>query len=168
MLALKRKLRIQLKDAKRLAILGIGSPLRGDDALGLVIIEELKKFLRKQKKHLPLKLLDCGVTPENYTGEIKRFKPSHILIVDALDTGKVAGKISIIAAQKKSANTSFSTHHLPLGIFTDYLSHYLDCRIIFIGIQAKTIELGADLSSEANKSVKQVTRLIEKILVPKN
>jgi hydrogenase 3 maturation protease len=165
MLSLKRELKIRLKGAKRVAILGIGSPLRGDDALGLVLIEELKALLRKVKLPMPLKLFSCGVTPENYTGEIKKFKPGHIIIVDALDMNKEAGSISIIDAKKESVNVSFSTHALPIRIFTDYLSHYLDCRIIFIGIQAKTVEFGAHLSYEANKSVKQVTRLIEGNLI---
>lgn len=160
MLYLKRELKKSLKGAKRVAILGIGSPLRGDDALGLVLIEELKKSLRKVKKRLPLKLFSCGVTPENYTGEIKRFKPSLILIVDALDMAKEAGKISIIDAKKKSANVSFSTHGMPLKMLIDYLIQSLGCRIVAIGIQPESIEFGLSISNKVNKAIKKISNLI--------
>ncbi len=160
MLPLKRELKIRLKGAKRVAILGIGSPLRGDDALGLVIIKELKKSLSKQKKRMPLKLFSCGITPENYTGEIKKFKPSHILIVDAIDMGKVEGRINIIDARKKSANVSFSTHGLPIKMLMDYLTQSLGCRIVSIGIQPKSIEFGLSISSKVNKAIKKISNLI--------
>jgi hydrogenase 3 maturation protease len=160
MLPLKRELKIRLKGAGRVAILGIGSTLRGDDVLGLAIIEELKKVLRRVKLRLPLKLFSCGLAPENYTGEIKKFKPTHILIVDATDAGKEAGRISIIDAKKKSANASFSTHSLPIKMLIDYLTHSLDCRIVCIGIQPKSIEFGSPLSGKVNKAIKHASTLI--------
>lgn len=160
MFPLKKELKNWLKGAKRVAILGIGSPLRRDDALGLVLIKELKKSLRKQKKRMPLKLFSCGVTPENYTGEIKRFKPSHILIVDALDMAKEAGEVSIIDAKKQSANVSFSTHGMPLKMLIDYLIQSLGCRIVSIGIQPKSIELGLSISNKVNKTIKKISTLI--------
>lgn len=163
--SLKKELKIRLRGAKRVAILGIGSSLRGDDALGLFFIKGLKLLLKKATMPMPLKLFSCGVTPENYTGEIKKFKPSHIIIVDALDIGKEAGSISIIDAKKKSANVSFSTHGLPVRIFTDYLSRYLNLKIIFIGIQAKQVEFGTGLSYEVNKSVNQVASFIKEGLI---
>jgi hydrogenase 3 maturation protease len=209
MLSLKKELKIRLRGARRVAILGIGSPLRGDDALGLFFIKELKLLfnpLRSQQaasgrkpprvrggftkttKPVPLKLFSCGTTPESCTGEIKKFKPSHIIIVDAFDMGKEVGSISIIDAKKKSANgsaslamslkcsqsanVSFSTHAMPLKILVDYLSHYLNPEIIFIGIQAKNTEflpvgrqVGAKLSYEVNKSVKQIAHSIKESLM---
>ena len=160
MLSLKRKLKNSLKSAKRVAILGIGSPLRGDDALGPVLIEELKKSLKKTKSRIPLKLFSCGVTPESYTGEIKRFKPSLILIVDAVDMGKAAGQISIIDAGSQSANVSFSTHGLPLKMLIDYLNLSLGCSIVTIGIQPKSITFGLPISVKVDKAIKNISSLI--------
>jgi len=109
---------------------------------------------------MPLKLFSCGVTPENYTGEIKRFKPSHILIVDALDMAKEAGEISIIDAKKKSVNVSFSTHGLPIKMLMDYLTQSLGCRIVSIGIQPESIEFGLPVSDKAAKAIKNISHLI--------
>ncbi len=164
MLSLKRELKIRLKDAKRVAILGIGSALRGDDALGLVLIEELKKSSRKTKLRLPFKLISCGSVPENYTGEIKKFKPSHILIIDAASMGRRPGRVSILNPERESLNVSFSTHHLPVKMLIDYLVYSLNCEVIPIIIQPKTIEFALPLSEEAGKAVREVSALIVEAL----
>lgn len=165
MLALKSQLRNNLRGARRLVILGIGSSLRGDDASGLIIVREINKALRRAKRAFPLRVISCGTTPENYTGEIKKFKPTHIIIIDALDSGKEAGKISIADARKKSVNASFSTHSLPIKVFADYLTSALGCHIVLIGIQPGSIEFGSALSSAVNKAIKKVSSLIIKHIV---
>jgi hydrogenase 3 maturation protease len=165
MFSIKKELKFRLRGAERVAILGIGSTLRGDDALGFVLIEELKVLVNNAKSNLSVKLFSCGVMPENYTGEVKKFNPSHIIIVDAIDLGKESGSMHIIDAKNKSANSSFSTHRLSMNIITDYLSHYLNSQIIFIGIQVKAVEFGGNLSYKVNKSVKQVAHLIKESLL---
>lgn len=160
MLSLKSNLKKRLSSAKRVAILGLGSSLRGDDAAGLVLVEELKKNLRGKRKSRPLKIFSCGTTPESFTGEIKKFKPSHILIVDAVDMNKKAGGISIVDIQTESANVSFSTHSLPIKIFIDYLFHFLRCQFSVLGIQPKSIEFGSPRSAEVNAAIKKAAGLI--------
>jgi hydrogenase 3 maturation protease len=172
MLSPKRELKIRLKGAKRVAVLGVGSLLCGDDALGLVLIEETRKSLKGVKRCVPLKLFSCGATPENYTGEVKKFRPSHILIVDALDMGETAGKIVLTEAGGKSANVSFSTHALPMKVLANYLIRSLGCRIICIGIQPKTIGFSCAarapfLSDKVHKSVKRVSGLIIENVISK-
>jgi hydrogenase 3 maturation protease len=168
MASLKRELKNSLEGSERVAILGIGSLLRGDDALGLLFIDELKASLKKNKPRFPLKLFSCGVTPENFTGEIKRFKPSLILIIDAVDMAKKAGQISVIDAGKNTYNVSFSTHGLPIKLLVDYLTRSLGCRIIFIGIQPKSAGFDLPVSSEVSKAIKKISRLIMDSLVLEN
>jgi hydrogenase 3 maturation protease len=165
MLSLKRELKKNLDSAKRVAVLGIGSSLRGDDALGEALIGELKQNLKKKKLRIALKLFSCGVVPENFTGEIKRFKPDLILIVDALDMGKETGQISIIDPEETSSNVSFSTHGLPLNLLIDYLTRSLDCRIICIGIQPKSVGLGVSISSRVDKAIKKISNFITENIV---
>lgn len=164
MFSLKRQLKKSLNGATRVAILGIGSPLRGDDALGLAIIEELKKSLRKQKKRMPLKLFVCGVTPENYTGEIKKFKPSHILIIDAAGMGRRPGMVSILDPERESFNVSFSTHCLPVKMLINYLVYSLNCQVIPIIIQPKSIEFALNLSRETESAIRGVSASIVEAL----
>jgi hydrogenase 3 maturation protease len=162
------------------AILGIGSSLRGDDALGLYAIQELKVLLRKIKLPMPVKLFSCGTTPENYTGEIKKFNPTHIVIVDAATMGKEAGKISILNPEEESFDTSFSTHRLPIKMLINYLAYFLNCRIIPVIIQPKSVEFGTStlikrqgghrrsidllLSGEVEKAIKKISYAILDVL----
>jgi len=157
---LRTQLQKNLKGAGRIAILGIGSSLRGDDVAGLLVIDRLRAARRTAKKRPPLKLFSCETTPENFTGEIKRFKPTHIVIVDAVDMGKGAGSVRIIGPEKESTNASFSTHGLPIKIFIDYLCRSFSCRIITIGIQPESIEFGSLLSTRVSKTIKQVSGII--------
>ncbi|MDD5687399.1 MAG: hydrogenase maturation peptidase HycI [Elusimicrobia bacterium] len=154
----KTILKKKLKDAKRIAFLGIGSELRGDDIAGLLVAEELSKF--KSKK---LKIFIGSTAPENITGEIKDYKPTHILIVDSMDADKKAGTITIINPEEVGG-VSFSTHMLPIKMIVDYLVASLKCEIIIIGIQPKILKFDKTVSKEVKKSVKQISNIIKQIV----
>lgn len=164
MLSLKKNLESSLKNAKRIAILGIGSSLKGDDASGLLLLRNLKVLFKKKKKNLPIKLFSCGTTPENHTGSIKQFNPSHIIIIDAANFGKRPGSVRIIDPEEKNLNVSFSSHGLPLQILIDYLVYFLNCQILLIGIQPESIEFGDPLSEAVKKTTTQLAELIMKSL----
>jgi hydrogenase 3 maturation protease len=160
----KAQLKKQLKGAQRLAILGIGSALRGDDALGLKIVAQLKKESISVKRPLSIKLFSCATTPENSTGEIRQFNPTHIIIVDALYIGKRPGSLSLVDLRQASFNVSFSTHGLPLKMLARYLARSLSCRVLCIGVEPKSLEFNAALSKEAERAVKKVCALIKGVL----
>lgn len=155
---LKTILKQKLKDAKRIAVLGIGSELRADDAAGLIVAEELKKI-----KNLKLKVFLGSTAPENFTGEIIKFKPTHILIVDSVDTDQKPGFILLINPDEVGG-VSFSTHMLPVKMMVDYLLASLECEIIIIGIQPKVLLFGETISKEVKKSTKQISGVIKQIL----
>jgi len=155
---LKTILKQKLKDAKRIVVLGIGSELRADDAAGLIVAEELKKI-----KNLKLKVFLGSTAPENFTGEIIKFKPTHILIVDSVDTDQKPGFILLINPDEVGG-VSFSTHMLPVKMMVDYLLASLECEIIIIGIQPKILLFGETISKEVKKSTKQISGVIKQIL----
>lgn len=154
-------LKDKLKSAKRVVVLGIGSELRGDDIAGILATEGLGKHSKGAKK---LKVINGATAPENFTGEIKKFKPTHVIIIDsAYMAKKKAGAVEFIDPYR-AGNASFCTHNLPIKIMTDYLIKSIGCEIIIIGIQPKTIKFGAPCSPEIKKSVKRVSSAIKKAL----
>jgi len=165
LLPLKKRIRTNLKGAKKVAILGIGSYLNGDDALGLLFIEEVRAILRGTKFTVPVKLFSCGTAPENFTGVIKKFRPSHIIVVDAADMGKKTGSICLVDGKDQNLNVSFSTHGLPFEIFARYIFHYMDTRMIIIGIQAKNLGFGTPVSGQVQKSIKKVASIVKEALL---
>jgi hydrogenase 3 maturation protease len=167
-------LKASLCQARSLAVVGIGSDLRGDDIAGLLVLRELRRALArsKAKKTRPevsewvhpeasewVRLFDGGTAPENMTGEIVRFQPSHILLVDAADLGLKPGAAKLIEPEAVGG-ISFSTHVLPLSILADYLKRALPCRIIILGIQPGRTAFGATPSRAISRTARRLARLI--------
>lgn len=160
---LKTTLKSRLKNADRIAILGIGSELRGDDVAGQLVVKQLEPFCCKIDKGKKAKTFNGATAPENITGEIKRFKPSHLIVIDSIDAGIEPGEVTLFEPDK-IRGASFSTHRLPASIMTEYLRKSIDCKVVFIGIKPKTLDFCAPVSGEVSKSVKYVSDAIKKTI----
>jgi hydrogenase 3 maturation protease len=150
---LKKILAAKLKGAKKIAVLGIGSELRGDDVAGELVAKGLSSSSKKIRSQVRLRFFLGSTAPENLTGEIKKFQPSHIIIIDSADLGKKPGTIRLLSP-KQIGGVSFSTHRIPTKVMVDYLLSSLGSKIIIIGIQPKTLLFGLPLSGEVERSVK--------------
>ena len=180
----------RLKNAKRVALLGIGSTLRADDAAGTLIAQQAGRNLKNSRvpptksavpfstsantspKHsrptkmgeiTAFKVFFGETAPENVTGEIRSFKPSHIIMIDSADFGAKPGTIRLIEPGE-IGGFSFSTHALPLRMLAEYLIESLKCKIIVIGIQPKALKFGEKMSAEVRKAVKLVSSAIIEVL----
>jgi len=153
---LKATLKKRLEGASKIAILGVGSEIRGDDAAGILAARQLKNEPQ-------LEVIIGGTTPENLTGEIKKLNPSHLIIIDAADMGEKAGTIKLIDPAE-AGGYSFSTHSLPLKLMIDYLLAHFHCEIMIIGIQPATIAFGSVPSPEILKSIQAVAAAISNVI----
>ncbi|MBN3033179.1 MAG: hydrogenase maturation peptidase HycI [Candidatus Saganbacteria bacterium] len=143
------RLKKSLVKAARAVLVGVGSELRGDDRAGLLVAEKIKN--KKSK----IKILAGGTAPENLTGEIKRLKPSHLIIVDSADFGAAPGTVEVIDYGRIGGH-SFSTHSAPLKLMVDFLLADISFEPIIIGIQPKSLEFGAAVSPEVEAAVDEV------------
>ncbi len=158
-------LKQKLENARKVAILGVGSELRSDDAAGVLAAQQIKKISRPKKKSAPQVKVFIGETaPENLTGEIKKFEPSHLIIIDSADINTKPGQIKIINPEKV-AGTSFCTHSLPIKVMIDYLRQSSpNLKVIVIGIQPQTIVVGSNVSKEVSQAVEELTATIINLL----
>lgn len=146
----------------RIVILGVGSNLRGDDAAGVKVVEEIE-----EKTNLSnLLLIVGGTAPENFTSKIKDFKPTHILIIDAVDSGEKPGTISSVDPDK-IAGQKISSHRLPLSMLVEYLETETEAKINLIGIQPARIGLGETMSKPVKEAVNELVRNLKKALPEK-
>jgi hydrogenase 3 maturation protease len=159
MQALKKKLKNKLSGARRIAVLGVGSDICSDDLAGMRVAELLKTGLKKYQGSVKFKFFAGGTAPENFTGEIKKFKPTHLVIVDCADFGKKPGVVSMFGIEE-IGGISFSTHRLPANIMADYLMQSVKCDCLIIGIQPKTLQFGESLSKEVRQSVESLVSLM--------
>lgn len=162
---LKVILKNRLHKAERIAVLGVGSDLRGDDAAGVLLAQHLQQITRKpSRRHNKIRIFIGASAPENLTGEIKAFEPDYILIVDSADMGKKPGAVDFIDPGK-IGGVSFCTHTLPPKVMIDYLVNALGCEVGIIGIQPKNIGFGSSLSKEIGAAVKKISNTILEIIV---
>jgi hydrogenase 3 maturation protease len=165
MSGLKTNLKSRLEGAAKIAVLGIGSLLRADDAAGMLVAENIEKHRGKTNGKPEVKVFFGETAPENLTGEIKKFEPTHLIIVDSGDTGKNPGAITVISPEEETG-VSFSTHQLPTGIMIDYLLKFIPCRVTVIVIQPKDLNFNHPLSKGAAGAVKALSSTLLELLTP--
>jgi len=153
-----------LKGCSRIALLGIGSELRGDDSAGILLVRELGRMVKKSPfSHLGFEGFEGGSAPENATGFIKRFKPSHIVIVDAADISLAAGEHREIDPAEIS-DITFSTHTLPMKIITEYLKQATGATISIIGVQPENLDFGRPPTEALLRGVRRLSEQLYEIM----
>ena len=157
MQSLSKELKNRLKGSGKIAVLGIGSEFRADDAAGTLVVHSIRKNLKSPAR---LKTFSGETAPENLTGEIKSYKPAHIIIIDTADIKQKPGTVLLLDQKDLGAGVSFSTHKLPAKILMDYFERSLKCSITFIGIQPKLLAFGKSVSKEVKKSIKGISYAI--------
>jgi hydrogenase 3 maturation protease len=135
-------------------VLGVGSELRGDDIAGMVAAEVIQ-----EAKHPKIQVFLGATAPENFTGEIKRYNPTHLFIIEAADTSATPGTIDLISPEVVGG-VSFSTHMMPLKIMVDYVKQSIDCNTWIVGIQPKVLKFGSKPSKVVIDSAIEVAKTI--------
>jgi len=137
------------------AVVGIGNSLRGDDGAG----SEFIRALRRMTPRIPtsILLLDAGAAPENFTGPLRQFQPTLVLLVDAAQLNETPGTIRLLDAMQ-ATGLGASTHTLPLSLTARYLTHALGCEIAILGIQPADNAFGASLSPRVRRAVQRAAR----------
>jgi hydrogenase 3 maturation protease len=144
----------QIQAAEKVAIVGVGSVLCADDAAGMLFIE----MLQQQIKDCPRVLLVAGSTaPENFTGQLKAFRPDCLIFVDAAHVGEEVGQIDLIPPHKIK-EISLSTHMLPLSFMFTYLQQEINCAISLIGIQPASTQMGDEMDEKVKRSVEALAQ----------
>jgi hydrogenase 3 maturation protease len=139
----------------RLAVVGIGNELNGDDAAGSLVARALHEHTNFAGIYRLL-VIDAGVAPENITGDLRTFKPGLIVFIDAADLGEAPGTVRWIAMDEIDG-MSASTHRMPLSMLSQYLTLELACDIVLLGIQPASVEMGLGLSYPVRHTVETVS-----------
>jgi hydrogenase 3 maturation protease len=122
-------LRTRLKDAHRIAVIGIGDDLSSIDCLGMYAAGEIEKL------HLSsIRVFFAGTVPESMTAPIRRFEPDHVILLDSADLNARPGTIAVINPGKIQANL-VSTHVLPLSAVMKFIADDSKTRVTLLGIQ---------------------------------
>ncbi len=160
---LKTSLKNSLNGASRIAVLGIGSELRGDDIAGILAAQELESSTKQIEKKIPFKVFLGYTAPENLSGEIRKFLPSHLIMIDTADMGEKPGEIRAFSPQD-AGGMSFSTHKLPIKVMAEYLTRSIGCVVVVIGIQPKILDFGSPATKTVQKAANKAADVIKELL----
>jgi hydrogenase maturation protease HycI len=144
----------------RVAVLGIGHELRGDDAAGVYAARALER-LTSSCDHLLV--LAVGPAPENFTGVLRRFGPDLVLLLDAAQMDAPPATVAWLAWQTADG-ISASTHTFPLSVFATFLTTELGCPVALLGIQPANTSLNAPLSPAIRQASESVAQRLAKLL----
>ena len=151
---LNRALTIHLvtnSSVPKIAIVGIGNELNGDDGAGVLVVRKIKQALSITDNLL---IVEGSIAPENFSAPIRRFKPDWIWLVDAADLKRQPGYIEIITLEEIDGVTVF-THGLPLSVYGKYLQSETDASVIIFGIQPKNLEPFTHISKAVSQLIDQ-------------
>jgi len=145
---------------KRILLLGVGNRLRGDDAVGSLMVERLKG-----KVNIPL--IDAGDVPENYLGPIETSGADLVLVVDATEMGANAGDVAIFDIEQVQG-MSISTHTANLGLMFQVIPPEKRPHVILVGIQPGSMELGQALSEPVRTTMGELAEMLVLSLTEKD
>ena len=128
----------------------VGAVLRGDDAAGPMLSKMLE-----EKPVDGWQVIDGEMTPEDYTGVVKREKPDFLVLVDAAQMNLEPGAVRLLERDNVVSDYMVTTHSMPLSYLIDEIAGYCG-ELIFIGIQPAQLEFFAPLTPEVLSSVEDV------------
>lgn len=141
-------------------MLGVGSELRGDDFAGVLVARRIEAWRKRAKVERVAGFEGCSA-PENVTGQIAKFRPSHLLLVDAARLGKSPGDVELLDAAKITG-VSFSTHMLPAPIILDYLEKTAGCRALVVGIEPTQTDVLGPISEPVARAIDAVVETVRR------
>ncbi len=152
-----------MENVQRVAILGIGNELNGDDAAGVLVARELMKRAGSEEKSLSrdsVYIVEAGLSPEAFTGPLRRFQPDLVILVDAAEIGEPPGSVAWFDWHQ-AGGLSASTHTLPPTVLAQFLMREMGCAVTLLGIQPKNLAFDSGVSEEVAHAVQQVIGEIE-------
>ncbi len=148
---------------KPILILGCGNILFGDDGFGPQVVDYLEK-----NYSIPgnVEVINAGCSVRNILFDLvlSPEKPEKIIIIDALDAGKMPGEIFEIEIEDIPENKidDFSMHQLPTSNLLKELKNICKIYIKVITCQPESIpkNVSPGLSKRVSDSIPKVCNLL--------
>jgi hydrogenase maturation protease len=144
-------------------VLGVGSPLMGDDGLGVEVVETLS---RRWADTPELQFLDGGVWGMRILPHIESAK--RLLIVDVIRAGRVPGALVRLERDEipRHVRAKLSPHQIDLSevLALAELRDTFPAEAVALGIEPVRVEMYEELSPAVRATVPQLIEAIERQL----
>ena len=139
----------------RVVIAGIGNRMRGDDALGPVLIDRLQGRVEAA-------LVDCSEVPERHLGAIAERSPQSVLLIDAVDLGAAPGSAAVLG-EGELPDRLGTTHNTPLRVLMRYLAAETGAQVTLLAVQPAQLEFDSPMSPAVEATVDALADIISVI-----
>ena len=141
--------------SRPLLLLGMGNPLRGDDAIGHLLAEALEPLsLPGFQAHA------VGAAIENAMRWVRETAGGTILLVDAVYDASLEGGAWALYPGDQLDSMCHSTHSIPLSMIISYWRQEVpDLQVHFLGISIRSNIEMAPLSSTLQHTLDSLTSL---------
>lgn len=136
----------------KVVLVGIGNPLRGDDAAGCLLARLLARTPG-------LTVVVSDDVPERDVLAIADARPDVVVLADALDLGLAPGSVALVEPEALAGYTP-TTHRVPLALVADILRRASGADVLVLGIQPRQVEPGTAAGGEVRVAVAALADLI--------
>jgi hydrogenase 3 maturation protease len=140
----------------RVTVLGIGNPLRGDDAAGCLVARNLSPAPG-------LRSIEAEDVPESHLGAVTASRPDTIVLVDAVDLGAPAGSLALVETSDLKGFTP-TTHHVPLDVLARWLARETGADVVIAAVQPQRIGWGDPVSQEVGEAARLLAATLNRAL----
>ncbi len=153
-MSLERALRERLRG--RVTVVGIGNPLRADDAVGGLVARRLRPAAG-------LSAIDAEEVPESHLGAVTSTRPDTILLVDAVDLGAPAGSLALVEPGDLDRFTPTS-HRVPLQVLAHWLTVETGASVFLLAVQPARTGPGEAVSAEVEAAAAFAADVLDRAL----
>ena len=144
-------------------VVGVGSILCGDDAIGVRVVDELEKLSLPE---------DIIIHSADISGlDLLKLFPDHekIIVVDAADMGLTPGEVKVFdftEIKKAKFDDSYSTHGMAL-LETLTLAQSLDLasNVTIVGVQPKNTGFSLYMSEEVKTQIPKIVNIVKDLVM---
>ena len=145
---------------RKIALVGMGHPLRSDDYVGSYIVK--KVIARAKSRHSDrILLFDGEDNVENLITRIAQLEPEHVIFIDACETKEEPGETKLISVTQTSY-PFFTTHGVPLKLLAQQLLP--KSSVWILAIQPASTDFGEQLSKEICAIADSISNFLVKLL----
>ena len=144
-------------------LLGLGNLLLGDEGLGVHV---LRRFVAGYRCEPPITLIDGGTAGLELLPLFRDH--ARILMIDALDSGRPLGTVSLIRDQdiRRALEVKLSLHHLGLAevlALLDLLDE-VPAELVLIGVAPQRMALNLELSPAITAAIPVIIAAVQSVL----
>ena len=122
-----REMLVSTSPTARMALVGVGHPMRGDDFVGSFIVKALMKRMRMDE----VVLFDAEDGIEWVISKIAESNPKRLILLDACEMNASPGEVALIPLDETNY-PFFTTHGIPLKLLVSKLLPFVETWVLAI------------------------------------